>query len=180
MSVLSTAAAAEDRRFNAVKQNFTGAHIIADESQLPLFQAILERFTAQYRPKQDPTIEFLVSEMAKSTWQIERLEAVIAKTIAEKGNLCDELRLLTRYVNDHRRGFYRAMKQINEHRRCNINEERLRFKIQVQSDIDRYSAATRRVEVAAKCSETTLFRSDPNGFRHLSQIVRATIPFVSQ
>ena len=171
MSVLSNTEAAEDRRFNAVKQNFTGAHLIVDESQRERYNAALERFTKQYKPEGNPTIEFLVSELAKSTWQIERLEAVIAKTVAEKGDLCEEMRLLTRYLNDHRRNFYRALKQINDARRQQMQEMRMGFKINVEAPLKQFQAQTQRIGVAGRSSETTLFKGDINGINNLRKMV---------
>ena len=176
MSVLSTAEAAQDRRFNAVKQNFTGAHLILDESQRERYTAILDRFSKQYKPEGDPTVEFLVSEMAKSTWQIERLEGVIAKTIAEKGDLCDELRLLARYLNEHRRNFYRAMKQMMDLRRQNFQENRLGYKMEVETPLAQFNAQTKRLQAASKSSETKLFKDDPSGINHLRQMIRFTAP----
>ena len=50
MSVISPSEAAEDRRFNAVKQNFTGAHLILDDSQRERYNAVLDRFTRAMHP----------------------------------------------------------------------------------------------------------------------------------
>ena len=170
MSVLSTSEAAQERRFNAVKQNFTGAHIILDDSQRERYDAVLDRFTKQYKPEGDPTIEFLASEIAKSTWQIERLEAVIATTVAEKGDLCDEIRLLTRYLNDHRRNFYRAMKQIVDLRRQTILEDRFSHNVEVETPLAQFCAQTRRIEAAGRASETKTFQDDMNGFNNLLEM----------
>ena len=180
MSVLSAAEAAQDRRFNAVKQNFTGQHLIIDDAQLPHYQVILERFTKQYKPEGDPTIEFLVSEMAKSTWQIERLEVVVAKTVAEKGDLCEELRLLQRYVNDHRRHFYRALKQINDLRRQDLQETRFGFKMKVETPLKQFEAQTRRMTAASRSSETKLYKDDVNGMNNLRKMVQFAVDAGSQ
>ena len=180
MSVLSATEAAQDRRFNAVKQNFTGEHIIADDSQRERYQAALERFTKQYKPEGNPTIEFLVSEVTKSTWQIERIEAVIAKTIAEKGDLCDELRLLNRYLNEHRRNFYRAIKQITDLRRQSFQETRLGFKMEVETPLAQFEAQTRRISVAGKSSETKLFEGDVKGINSLREMIRFASANASQ
>ena len=180
MSVLSATEAAHDRRFNAVKQNFTGAHIIVDDSQRERYKSALDRFTKQYKPEGNHTIEFLVSELAKSTWQIERLEAVIAKTVAEKGDLCDELRLLNRYVNEHRRGFYRAMKQINDLRRQNLQETRFGFKMEVETPLAQFKAQTDRISVAGKSSETKLYMEDISGMNNLHKMVQFASANTSQ
>ena len=180
MSVISTEEAANDRRFNAVKQHFTGSHIIVDDSQRERYLAALERFTTQYKPEGDPTIEFLVSELAKSTWRIERIEAVIAATVAEKGEFCDEMRLLTRYLNDHRRAYYRALKQIGDLHRQTFREARLGYKLQVEAPLKRYEAYTNRVNVAGKSSQTNLFKDDPKGINALREMIRTAPANVSQ
>jgi hypothetical protein len=116
-------------------------------------------------------MELLVTELAKSTYNMERLEAIIAKTTAEKGDLCDDLRLLTRYLKDHRRNFYRAMKQIADLRKLEIKGGELEYKFHVEASIREFQAETRRVEVAMRAAETNLFSNNPNGIKYLCDMI---------
>ena len=73
--------------------------------------------------------------MGAHKFQMQNVQHAINKFLLEKGDealLTDDYRLLRRYLNEHRRDFYRAFSAIQSLRRSNERDRRLNAKMKVE------------------------------------------------
>jgi hypothetical protein len=88
--------------------------------------------------------------MAKAIFQQNKVETALAKVIAEKGYLCDEVRLLKRYAAEHKRDFRAADSKFRANLFRDTHDQRMQIKLENELPINEMVADARCLEAAYK------------------------------
>ncbi len=156
----------QDPRFNAMDHGFSGETVVVRPEDQPRFLQLQARFNQEWKPSGETERTF-VDEMTAHKFQMQSVQAVINKLQAEKGDealLTDDYRLLRRYLNEHRRDFYRAFNSIRSLRGSNDRlrqQKRLAAQFDFNSGIRVLAVENSRLGAIAKACETEYFRSNP-------------------
>ncbi len=132
-STVLTQSAQPDPRFNAMTHGFSGESVVVRLEDRPRYNEINLKFNVDWTPNSETERHF-VGEMIAHKFQMQNVQHVINNMLFSKGGevmLTDDYRLLRRYLNEHRRDFYRAFNSILSLRRSTERERRLKAKIQV-------------------------------------------------
>ncbi len=133
-SVVLNQSAQPDPRFNAMTHGFSGESVVVRPEDRPRYNEINLKFNVDWTPNSETERHF-VGEMVAQKFQMQNVQHVINNMLFSKGGeamLTDDYRLLRRYLNEHRRDFYRAFNSMLSLRRSKERERRLKAKIQVE------------------------------------------------
>ena len=163
LAILDQSAAAADPRFNAIDHGFSGETVVVRPQDAERFRDLERKFHIEWKPDTETETTF-VDEMAAHKFQMQNIQDLINKLLAEKGDaaiLTDDYRLLRRYLNEHRRDFYRAFNSINSLRKSKEQTKRLNAELGIDAELRRLNADTNRLSAIVKASETDFFRANP-------------------
>ena len=112
--------------------------------------------------------------MTAHKFQMQNIQHLINKLQEEKGDaaiLTDDYRLLRRYLNEHRRDFYRAFNAMNSLRKSKEQQKRLNAGQRQQDEIRRFAADTSRVSAIVKAYETEYFHANPEQIKDFNRSI---------
>ena len=168
-TIIQESAADADPRFNAVDHGFSGETVLIRPQDYERYWDLNRKFNCEWGPMTE-TEQTFVDEMVAHKFQMQNIQHAINKLQEEKGDeaiLSDNYRLLRRYLNEHRRDFYRAYNAVNSLKKSKEREKRVKVKDRQGNEIRRYAADTNRLSAVVKAYETEYFHANPmevNGY----------------